>query len=326
MLAVQVVNPGPASELQIQEVATPSPAAGELLVRVRATALNRADLLQRSGNYPPPAGASEILGLEMSGEVVGCGEDCVGWEEGDRVFGLLPGGGYAEYVVIPQALAMRIPDGLSFVQAAAIPEVFLTAFQAIQWLGELQKGETVLVHAGASGVGTAAIQIAKRIGAKVFVTASAAKHEACRVLGADLTIDYKSEQFDEVVLDATDGKGIDLIIDFLGASYFHQNVKSLKLDGRLVMLALMGGSKVEAVNLASLFRKRIHVKPSTLRSRSLSYKISLTSDFKAAILPAIIDGTIQPVIDQVFDWNQVTEAHDRMAANKNIGKIILQLR
>ena len=325
MRAVQIVDPGPQSQLTISDVPEPEPGPDELLVQVRATALNRADLLQRSGNYPPPPGASEILGLEMAGEVVRWGDNCTGWQAGDRVMALLPGGGYAEYVTIPSGMAMPIPAGMSFEAAAAIPEVFLTAYQALDWLGGLKKTETVLIHAGASGVGTAAIQIAKERGAQVFVTASAGKHAACKSLGAGLTIDYKSERFDEVVQQATDGAGVDLIVDFLGASYFAQNIQSLGLDGRLVLLALMGGSKIESVNLGNVFRKRIHIKASTLRSRSLSYKVALTEAFSKNFLPLFAAGTLKPIIDQVFDWEEVNDAHARMAANLNTGKIVLKV-
>ncbi|MFK7847534.1 MAG: NAD(P)H-quinone oxidoreductase [Rhodothermales bacterium] len=325
MQAVCVINPGRQSLLEIQSVEKPAPGSGELLVKVHATALNRADLMQRNGVYPPPPGASDILGLEMAGTVEGWGASCDGWRQGDRVFGLLPGGGYAQYVVIPQALAMHMPDTMSFEDAAAVPEVFLTAFQALCWLGELASHENVLIHAGGSGVGTAGIQIAKQLGATVFVTASAGKHETCLELGADVAIDYKKEAFDEVIFKHTDGKGAHVVVDFIGAPYFEQNIAALGLDGRLVLLAMMGGSKVESVNLMQLFRKRIHLKASTLRSRSLAYKTSLTRDFQLKFGEAIEKGSLKPVVDSVFDWREAETAHARMHANQNTGKIVLRI-
>ena len=325
MKAILVKNPGKDSRLVLGEYDTPVPEKDELLVRVHATALNRADLLQRAGNYPVPAGASPILGLEMAGVVEDMGSECTGWAIGDRVFGLLPGGGYAEYVTIPQNLALPIPEGLSFDEAAAIPEVFLTAYQAIVWLGELQEGEDVLIHAGASGVGTASIQLARSIGANVLVTASLPKHALCLSLGASAAIDYKTQDFPERVQQLTDGRGVQVIVDFLGASYWSKNIESLCMDGRLVLLALMGGAKVDSFNLALMFRKRAQIKASTLRNRSKSYKVALTQAFWGAFGSAIERGIVKPVIDSVYAWSDVSEAHKRMAANKNSGKIILKI-
>ena len=329
MKAVRVIDPGPESRLRIGEVEKPEPAENELLVRVRATALNRADLLQRAGKYAPPPGTSEILGLEMAGEVESWGKACTGWEKDDPVCGLLPGGGYAEYVTIPESLAIRMLPGQSFEQAAAIPEVFLTAYQALYWLGDLKAGESVLIHAGASGVGTAGIQLARaihnKVSSQIFVTASAAKHAACLTLGADHAIDYKKEDFAAVLKEKTAGKGVDLVIDFIGAPYFKKNIDSLGLDGRLVILAMMGGPVVESVNLMQLFRKRIHVKTSTLRSRSVDYKARLTADLVDNCMPLFNSGELKPVIDKIVDWQDVEEAHNYMASNQNTGKIVLQV-
>ncbi len=327
MQAIQVVNPGKVSWLEIGAVETPALGPEELLVRVKATAVNRADLMQREGNYAPPPGASKILGLEMAGVIEAVGENCIGWSVGDRICGLLPGGGYAQYVVLPQTLAIHIPDGISYETAAAIPEVFLTAYQALYPLGEFVAGESVLIHAGGSGVGTAAIQLARQtIGrgtGRIFITASQSKHEACRRLGADVTIDYKTQDFAAVVKEVTQGAGVNLVIDFIGAPYFAQNIAALGTDGRLVMLAMMGGSKLESVRLSRLFNKRIHFKTSTLRSRSLAYKAALTRDFVQNVMPAITAGSIGPVIDKVYDWKDVEAAHAYMAANLNTGKIVM---
>lgn len=327
MRAIRTIDPGPESRLVIEEVASPTPAADELLVRVRATALNRADLLQRQGKYPPPEGASEILGLEMAGEVVSWGDACSGWHAGDRVCGLLPGGGYAEYVVLPQVLAMRMPGEMSFEQAAGMPEVFLTAYQALFWLGAYAAGDSVLIHAGGSGVGTAAIQLAKHIqgndGGQIFVTASKGKHETCLSLGADTAIDYKTQDFAGVVQEVTKGAGVDVVLDFIGAPYFEQNLAALGMDGRLVLLAMMGGSWLDGLSLGKIFRKRIHIKATTLRNRSDTYKADLTKAFQRDMLPAIASGTIEPVIDRVYSWTEAETAHAYMAKNQNTGKIVL---
>ena len=325
MRAVLIKNPGPDSSLEIGKYETPRPAENEVLVRVHATALNRADLLQRSGNYPPPQGASPLLGLEMAGTVESWGSRCSGWKKGDRVFGLLPGGGYAEYVVIPQDLLLRIPDPLTFEQAAAIPEVFLTAYQALFWLGELKARDRVLVHAGASGVGTATIQLARLAEADVYVTASSSKHALCKELGALEAIDYKNEDFVERIQGITNGRGVHVLIDFIGAPYLQKNIEALGLDGRLVMLGLMGGVRVESFHLGKLFRKRIHVKASTLRNRSELYKIDLTQAVASFCLTHFESGALKPVVDSVYNWHEVEEAHRRMAGNHNAGKIVLRI-
>lgn len=325
MKAVLVTEAGDPKHMRLGEYPTPEPGADELLVKVHAAALNRADALQRRGKYPPPDGASEILGLDIAGTIEEMGPGCVNWNEGDRVFGLVPGGGYAEYAILHKEMAMAIPPGLSMVEAAAVPEVFLTAYQALHWLGRIQVGSHVLVHAGASGVGTAAIQLVKAAEAHPYVTASAPKHEACRELGAEATIDYESENFANRIAEITNGRGVDIILDFVGAPYFHDNIASLAMDGRVVQLATLGGSTVEEVSLRALMAKRVHLLATTLRSRGRDYKIRLTQEFAADILPKFVDGTLQPVIDSTYDWTEADEAHRRMEANKNIGKIVLRI-
>ena len=326
MKAIRIKAPGGAEQLYLGEYPMPEPGEDELLVRVEATALNRADLMQREGRYPPPEGASEVLGLELAGTVEAVGAACEDWDVGDRVFGLLPGGGYAEYAVLHHQMAMPIPPAMSFEAAAAIPEVFLTAFQALYWIGGLEQEQHVLVHAGASGVGTATLQLAKRAGAHAYATASALKHRRCLEVGADLVIDYKEEDFAERIQQVTSGYGVDIIVDFIGASYFKQNISSLALDGRLVILSLLGGRLVEDVDLASLFRKRAQVITTTLRSRSLAYKIALTQAFSKKWLSCFKERHLLPVIDSVYDWTDVQEAHRHMEANKNAGKIVLRVR
>jgi putative PIG3 family NAD(P)H quinone oxidoreductase len=326
MKAVLVAKPGGADQLYIGEVSRPEPKADEILVKVKATALNRADILQREGKYPPPPGSSPILGLEMAGVVEQVGEECLHlWKPGDRVFGLLPGGGYAEYAVIPGEMAMPVPKGFTFEEAAAIPEAFLTAYQCLVWIGGLKKGKSVLIHAGASGVGTAAIQLAKAMGARVFVTVgSEEKRAACLGLGADGAFNYKEGPFAEKVAAAAGG-GVDVVLDSIGASYWTQNLEVLNTDGRWVLISTLGGSRVEQVSLARLLAKRITLTGTTLRSRPREYKTRLNREFASFALPLLEQGTLRPVIDRVFPWEEVREAHRYMEQNKNIGKVVMRL-
>lgn len=325
MRAVVVTEEGDPEHMTIGEVPTPEPGADEVLVKVHATALNRADTFQRRGHYPPPEGASQILGLEMAGTVAEMGPGVVDWHEGDRVFALLDGGGYAEYTVVHKDRLMAVPPGLSMQEAAAVPEVFLTAYQALHWLAGVQPDHDVLIHAGASGVGTAAIQLSRLAEAHPYVTASAPKHEVCRTLGAEATIDYESEDFARRIDEITDGRGVDVVIDFIGAPYFHPNVESLAVDGRIVQLATLGGSTVEQVSLRKLMSKRAQILASTLRSRSLAYKVQLTQEFASDVLPKFIEGELEPVIDTEYDWTEAADAHRRMENNENAGKIVMNV-
>ncbi|MEM6347678.1 MAG: NAD(P)H-quinone oxidoreductase [Bacteroidota bacterium] len=325
MKAVLISEFGGPEVMHIGERPKPDCGPEELLVKVKATAINRADTMQRAGKYPPPPGATDIMGLEMAGEIVETGTKVSGWQKGEGVCALLSGGGYAEYVSIPAATAMKIPEGWDYIKAAAMPEVYLTAFQALDWIGDLQAGEKILIHAGASGVGTAATQIALLKGAEVIVTASAGKHALCLELGANKAIDYKSEDFAAVIAEYTNGTGVNFILDFIAAPYFQSNLNSLALDGRLVMLSLMGGVKVDGINLAPILRKRLSILGSTLRSRSLDYKISLTRAFCQFAEPFWQKGELQPVIDSIFPWTEVKEAHQHMGANQNKGKIVMKM-
>jgi putative PIG3 family NAD(P)H quinone oxidoreductase len=325
MKAILVKQPGGPEQLVLGEYEQPLPKPYELLIRVHATALNRADTMQRQGKYPPPKGESPLLGLEIAGEVVEAGISCTRFKKGDKVFGLLPGGGYAEYAVIHEEMAMAIPANLSMEEAAAIPEVFLTAYQALVWLGKLQAGERVLLHAGASGVGTAGIQLARAMKAEVMVTASEQKVNACLDLGAHKAINYKEVPFEDEVLAYTNSEGVDLIVDFIAGPYFKQNIECLRLDGRLVLLASMGGGKMENFDLRQILVKRLQVIGSTLRSRTRDYQIRLTQEMSAFAMPLFESGAIKPVVDSVFDWQEVAEAHRYMEANKNIGKIVLRV-
>ncbi|MBP1933695.1 NAD(P)H-quinone oxidoreductase [Ammoniphilus resinae] len=298
----------------------------DLLVRVRATALNRADLLQRRGMYPPPKGASEILGLEMAGVVVKVGNGVQGWKVGDRVCSLLPGGGYAELVSIPAGMAMRIPENLSFEEGAAIPEVFLTAYLNLFWLGNLHANQKVLVHAGASGVGTAAIQLIREAGAGSWVTAgSQEKIERCLELGAVSGWNYHNGSFLPWIREETKQEGVDIIFDFIGEPYFVDNLKSLAMDGRLIIIGTMGGAKVGELNLSQVLSRRLQIIGTALRSRSPEDKIRLTKEFADFALPRFSDGRMRPIIDTVFDWEDVAKAHAYMESNANVGKIILRV-
>ncbi len=325
MKAIIVQAPGGTEQLKLGNTEKPIPGKNQLLVKVEATALNRADILQREGKYPPPKGASEILGLEISGVVSEIGAEVTKHKIGDRVFGLVPGGGYAEYCLINESMANKIPTNLSFEQAAAIPEVFLTAYQSLISIAKLKKGETVLIHAGASGVGTASIQIAKEIGAKVFVTASKEKHKICFDLGTEEAIDYKNENFSERVSNFTNSKGVDVIIDFISAPYFKDNIKSLAIDGRLIILASLGGGKVDEFDLRIILSRRLSIIGSTLRARSLDYQKNLNRELINFAYEKFNNGNLKPIIDKVFSWKDVAEAHQYMEANKNIGKIVLKI-
>ncbi|MCZ6559013.1 MAG: NAD(P)H-quinone oxidoreductase [SAR324 cluster bacterium] len=321
---IQSGNGGP-QVLQLGEAADPEPGPGQLLVKVRATALNRADTMQRKGMYPPPKGESEILGLELAGEVEAWGDGVEGFSKGQGVFGLVGGGGYAQYALIDKDMAMPIPDGWSFAEAAAVPEVYFTANETVFVLGNLQPGEAVLIHAGGSGVGTAAIQMAHHIGAKVYFTAgSQDKIERATALGADAGINYKTHDFAEEINRLTGGEGVDVVEDFLGASYLSRNLSVLRPGGRLILVALMGGAKCE-VDLSTVMRNRLQVFGSVMRSRSLEDKRAITARFQQRWLPPLIEGKIKPVIDSVFPLEEVVAAHEAMEANKNFGKIILSV-
>ncbi len=321
-----MTGPGGVDVLRIGQHADPVPGDDALLVRVRAAALNRADLLQRRGRHPPPEGASEILGLEMAGEVAAAGPACAGWTRGDRICALLPGGGYAELAAVPAGMAMRIPDNLSFEEAAAVPEVFLTAYLNLFDLGGLGPGGTVLIHAGASGVGTAAIQLAREAGAVSLVTVgSPEKLARCLALGARAGWNYREGPFAPWVAAQTGGKGVDLILDVVGAPFLEQNVRSLAADGAMIVVGTLGGARAEKLDLGVVQSRRLRIVGSALRSLPVERKIALTKRFAAFGLPRLADGRLRPVIDSVFDWNDVAEAHARMESNANIGKIVLRV-
>jgi len=326
MKAIVVQTEEEGRPLAWQEVSPPDYAADEVLVDIHATALNRADLMQRAGNYAPPPGASDIIGLEVAGKVAVVGDAVTGWKVGDRVCALLTGGGYAEQVNVPYQMLMPIPDDWSYEQAAAIPEVFYTAYVNLFMEAALQKGETVLIHGGASGVGTAGIQLAHQAGCQVIVTAGIDEKTArCAELGADLAINYKTEDFAERILAYTHGAGVDVIMDMVGAAYLERNLQLLKLRGRLVFISMLSGAKTE-IHLGALMRNRLRLIGSLLRPRSVAEKAEIKERFMEQFWPMLLDGTIQPIIDSVYPIEQANEAHQHMAENKNIGKIILKVR
>ena len=325
MKAVIRTGDGGTDVLKIKEIPPPQPTETQLLVDVKATALNRADLIQRRGEYPPPPGESEILGLEIAGTVSGIGENVTAFNIGDRVFGLVGGGGYAEKAVIDHRMAIPIPSDWSFEEATAVPEVFFTANENIFTLGKLTKRETILIHAGGSGVGSAGIQIAHHAGAKVFVTAGTTeKINKCIELGAKAGINYKETDFTDEISRLTNGDGVDVVLDFIGAKYLQPNLNILKTKGRLLQVGLMSGSETD-INLGIVMRKRLKIIGSVMRPQSLEEKIAITQRFVERWLPELKAGTLRPIIDTVFTLEQVQEAHEYMEANRNFGKILLKI-
>ncbi|MCL4810441.1 MAG: NAD(P)H-quinone oxidoreductase [Thermoanaerobaculia bacterium] len=314
MKAILVPAPGGPEALVYGDAPEPTPGDGEALVRVRATAVNRADLLQAAGKYPPPPGESEILGLEASGVVEGTDE---------RVCFLLPGGGYAQRVAVPRGMLMPVPAGLSFEEAAAIPEAWFTAYLNLFREGALAAGEVVLLHAAASGVGTAAIQLAKDAGASVVATVrSAAKAAPLEALGADLVVDTTARDFAEAVEERFGKSSVGLVLDPVGGATLAGNLRVMARSGRLVLIATMGGSSAE-LDLRAVLTKRLRLAGSTLRARALAEKVDLTSSFVRDVLPGFSDGRFRPLVDAVFPLEGAADAHRRMAANANVGKIVL---
>ena len=325
MRAVVITKHGDPSVLSVVDLEIPSPKDDEILVKVRATSLNRADLMQRMGFYPDPfPGAHEIPGLEFAGTVESCGNSVNSWKVGDPVMGIVSGGAYAEYLVVPEMQAISVPQNIALANAAAIPEVFITAWDALVCQANLQTGQWALVHAGGSGVGTAAIQICKAVGAHVVVTCSAGKGDACLALGADLAIDYKSQDFVEVTMQATRGKGVNAILDVIGGDYLNRNVAALGLKGTIVQVGLMGGGST-AFNMGALMPKRGRLIGTVLRPRPVDEKIAVTQRFIAEMLPLFLVGKMRPVIDRRYGLDQIAEAHRFMESNANTGKIVIDV-
>jgi tumor protein p53-inducible protein 3 len=325
MKAVVVSKPGGPAELRVAELPEPALTPGSIRIAVRAAALNRADLLQRRGLYAPPPGASEILGLECAGVVEAVASDVRGFQPGARVMALLSGGGYAERAVVAAGNAMPIPEHLSFAQAAAIPEAFLTAHEALFSLGQLQAGERVLIHAAASGVGSAALQLAREAGAICIATAGSAEKLAfARRLGAAHALDYHAGDLGAAVLEASGGRGIDVALDFVGASYADCHLRSLARRGRWVLIGLLGGSEIK-LDLRTFLSKRLQLLGLIMRTRSDEEKSAVVQGFSRRFLPDFARGKLEPIVDSVYPLSEARAAHERMESNQNLGKIVLEL-
>lgn len=323
MHAVVVSEPGGPEVLRWEEVPDPEPREGEVLVDVVATAVNRADLLQRQGHYDPPPGAPPYFGLECSGRVAALGPGVSGWAVGDEVCALLAGGGYAQRVSVPAGQLLPVPHGVSLVDAAALPEVVCTVWSNVFMLAGLQPGETLLVHGGASGIGTMAIQLARQVGARVAVTAgSAAKLARCRELGAEILVNYREDDFVAAVRDATGGRGADVVLDNMGAAYLGRNVQVLAVSGRLVVIGLQGGTKGE-LDLGALLRKRAAVLATTLRSRPVAEKAAIVAAVREHVWPLVGSGAVRPVVDRVLPIAEVAQAHRAVEAGEHVGKVVL---
>jgi len=324
MRAVVAPEPGTPEVLTIEEVSDPRPAAGEVVIDVVAAGVNRADLLQRQGNYSPPPGAPTWLGLECSGTVTELGDGVSEWQVGDQVCALLTGGGYAEQVAVPAVQVLPVPRGVDLIEAAGLPEVACTVWSNVIDVGKLQPGETLLVHGGGSGIGTMAIQVAKALGARVLVTCgSDAKVQRCQALGAE-GINYRTDDFVETTKNLTDGRGADVVLDVIGAKYLTRNVDVLAKGGRLVVIGLQGGVKGE-LNLGALMGKRASVHGTTLRARPTVDKGRIVAAVRREIWPLIESGAIRPVIDRTVDWSDAGDAHRAMESGENFGKILLRV-
>lgn len=325
MRAVEITQPGGPEVLVPTTRPVPQPAAGEVLIKVEVAGVNRPDVVQRQGLYPPPPGASDLPGLEVSGTIAALGDGVTGWQVGDRVCALLGGGGYAAYATAPAGQVLPVPDGLDMVQAAALPETVFTVWTNVVERAGLSVGESFLVHGGTSGIGTIAIQLAKALGATIFATAGGAdKVEACRNLGADHAIDYKTQDFVSVVKEATGGKGVNVVLDMVGGDYLHRNIDCLALEGRHVSIAFLRGPKVE-LNLMPVMLKRLTLTGSTLRARTTAQKAALAATVREKVWPLVTGGQVRPVIAKTFPLDAAADAHRLMESSTHIGKIMLVL-
>ena len=323
MRAVEIGAYGGPEVLKLSSRPLPEPQAGEVLIKVAAAGVNRPDLLQRQGHYPPPAGASELPGLEVAGTIAKLGEKVSGWQVGDEVCALLAGGGYAEYCVAPALQCLPVPKGLSLGEAASLPETFFTVWSNVFDRAAIQPGETLLVQGGTSGIGVAAIQMARAFGHRVFATAgSAEKCAACVALGAERAINYKTEDFVEAVKNSTAGKGVNVILDMVGGDYVARELKALADDGRIVFIAYLGGSKA-TVDLGEILRRRLTLTGSALRARPVGFKAQIANALRVKVWPLIESGKIKPVIHATFKLSEAAKAHQLMESGAHIGKIVL---
>ena len=323
MTAIGITSAGGPETLVPQERPVPQPGAGEILVKVIAAGVNRPDVAQRMGVYPPPPGVTDIPGLEVAGVVAACGPEVARWKGGDEVTALVSGGGYAQYCVAHETHALPVPGGLTTAEAAAIPETFFTVWHNVFERGGLKSGETLLVHGGSSGIGTVAIQLAKAFGARVIATAgNAAKCDACRGLGADLAINYKTEDFVALTKSTTAGAGAHVILDMVGGDYIERNYEAAAVEGRVVQIAFQGSPRA-SVDFRRIMLKRLHHTGSTLRSRSVTDKAAIARAVERSVWPLIVAGKVRPVMDKVFPFRQAADAHARMESSAHIGKIVL---
>jgi len=323
MKVIEIAAPGGPEQLKIARRPVPQPGAREVLVQVAAAGVNRPDVMQRQGRYPPPAGASDIPGMEVAGAIVALGSDVAGLSIGDRVTALLPGGGYAEYAVAAAPLCLPVPRGLTMVEAAALPETYFTVWTNVFERGRCKAGDNVLIHGGTSGIGTTAIQLATALGARVYATAgSDDKARACERLGAVRGINYRTEDFVEVIRQDTAGKGVDVILDMVGGDYFDRNLQVAAVEGRLVIIAMLGGSRAE-LKLNTLLTKRLTVTGSTLRSRTVEEKAAIADAVRSNVWPLLESGRVHPVIHATFPLAEAAAAHALMESSNHIGKIVL---
>ena len=323
MRYIDLAGSGGPAVLTVATGPVPRPSEGEVLIQVAAAGINRPDLLQRTGNYPPPPGASPILGLEVAGTIAALGQGVLDWREGDQVCALVAGGGYAEYCLAPAAQCLPVPRGLSLIEAAGLPETFFTVWSNIFDRGRLQAGESFLVHGGTSGIGTTAIQLAHAFGARVFATAGTPeKCAVCRELGAEQAIDYRQQDFVAVIKEATEGRGVDVILDMVGGPYIEKNLRSLAVEGRLVQIAFLQGSKV-TLDLVHLMMRRQTVTGSTLRPRPVADKAAIARALREKVWPLIEAKQVRPVIDRIFPLAEAAAAHRLMESSRHIGKILL---
>jgi NADPH:quinone reductase len=323
MRFIDMSGPGGPEVLTVAEAPVPIPGPGQVLIRVAAAGVNRPDVLQRMGAYPPPPGASPVLGLEVSGTVAALGEDVSQWREGDAVCALTPGGGYAEYALAPASNCLPVPKGLALTDAGGLPETFFTVWTNVFDRGRLAAGESFLVHGGTSGIGTTAIQLAHAFGARVFATAgSPEKCAVCRDLGAEVAIDYRQDDFVAVIKDATQGRGVDVILDMVGGPYIEKNLRSLAVEGRLVQIAFLQGSKA-SLDLVHLMMRRQTITGSTLRPRSVADKAAMAGALRDKVWPLIEAGKVRPIIDRSFPLAEAAAAHRLMESSQHVGKILL---
>src|SRR6201995_1145780 len=323
MTVIGISKPGGPEVLLPETRPVPAPGSDEILIKVAAAGVNRPDVAQRSGSYPPPPGASDLPGLEVAGEVVAVGSNARKHKLGDKVMSLVAGGGYAQYCIAQDAQAIAVPAALSMQEAGAVPETLMTVWHNVFERGGLKSGETILIHGGSSGIGTMAVQLAKAFGAKVIVTVgSKEKADACRKLGADHAINYKTQDFVTEVKTITGGKGVELILDMVGGEYVDRNYDAAAVDGRIVQIALLGGGKA-TINVGKIMVKRLHHTGSTLRPRSNADKAAMVAAIEAKVMPLIRDGRIKPLMDSTFPLQKAADAHRRMETSEHIGKIVL---